>query len=107
MELKQITDRLKELEKIVDPAEANIISSYLNGFITDYEETLFEMDLIVSNKWLSLREAAKSNNQADRLLEISEEYRKRERVKLTISQLKRLRADLKSRFEILTQIKRY
>lgn len=102
MQLDKILERLKELEKIIDPEECNVLAGYLSGYITDYEEELHELNLVVSNKWLKIRETSKSNDQADKLLEVSDEYRMRERVKLTIHQLKRMRSDLKDRFSILT-----
>lgn len=102
----EIYDKLKELEKIIDPSECNVISSYISAYITDYEEALHEQNLIVSNKWLKIREESKSNTEADRKLEVTDEYRTRERIKLSMSQLKRMRSDLRNRFDVLTY-KRY
>ncbi len=107
MEELEIYNKLKELENIINPEECNLLSSYIGGFLQDYEERLHELNLIVSNKWLKIREECKSSTEADRKLEISEEYQKRERIKLSMSQLKRMRADLKDRFQVLTNIKRY
>jgi hypothetical protein len=98
----EIYNRLKELDKIIDPIECNELCGYISGFVIDYEESLHEMNLIISNKWLKIREMSKSNDQADKMLEISPEYQQRERVKLSMAQLKRMRSDLKDRFKILT-----
>jgi hypothetical protein len=107
MDYNKTISRLKELEKVVDPGECNLLSSYLNGFITDKEEELHEKNLQISNLWLNLREQYKSDNKTDRALEITPEFRDREKLKLTISQLKRMRADLKDRFQVLTMTKRF
>lgn len=102
MEEKQIIEQLKDLDRIIDPATCNDLSNALNFEIMDYEEALFALNLVVSNEWLKLREIKKSNAETDKIWEVSEVYQKRERVKLTIQQLKRLRADLRNRYEILT-----
>lgn len=107
MEEKQIYDRLKELEKIIDPAECNLLRGYIAGFLQDYEEALNELNLAVSNEWLKIRELQKTDKMADRLLEISDIYRQRERVKLSLAQLKRMRGDLKDRYEILVSTRRF
>ncbi len=97
----EILTRLKKWDTI-GAEECNELTNALSFWIMDHEESLHEQNLVVSNKWLSIREAAKSNDQADRMLEISDEYRKREKTKLTLNQLKRMRQDLKDRFSILT-----
>lgn len=107
MQLPEIYAKLKELEKLIDPQEINILSAYISGFITDYEEELHELNLAVSNEWLKLREQSKSSVEADRKLDISPIHQKRERTRLNISQLKRMRSDLKDRFQVLTNIKRF
>jgi hypothetical protein len=107
MELQQILTELSEIEKIIDPAKCNIISSYLNGFITEMEDDLHIQNLAVSNRWLEIRETQKSDSKTDRALEVDPLYQKREKLKLQISQLKRLRSDLKGRFEVLANIRRF
>lgn len=103
----EIQNRLKELDKLIDPQEINFLRSYLSGYITDYEEALHELNLVVSNEWLKIREMQKTDKMTDRLLEISEVYRQREKVKLSLSQLRRMRGDLKDRYEILLSVKRF
>ncbi len=107
MELKNILERLKEPEKIIDPEDCNIISSYISGWITDYEETLNELNLRVSVKWQELREKNKSDAKTERDIELTDVYQDREQLKLKIAQLRRLRSDLKDRFQVLTNKKRY
>lgn len=107
MNEKQIFEEMKNLEKVIDPAKCNLISSYINGFLMDYEETLHVKNLELSNLWLSMRETYKSDSKTDRALEVRPEYQEVERIKLRMSQLKRMRSDLKERFQVLTMTKRY
>ena len=101
MKESEILARLKDWNTI-DAGECNELTNALSFFIMDYEESLHDQNLIVSNKWLTIREASKSNDMADKMLEISAEYQKREKDKLTLGQLRRMRADLKDRLKILT-----
>lgn len=107
MTLDEILEKLREPEKIVSPQDCNFLSSYLAGFISDYEEELHDLNLTVSNKWLELREKVGSDTKADRALEVEDIYRRREKLKLTIKQLSRLRADLRDRYSVITNTKRY
>lgn len=94
-------------EKLIDASQVNLLSSYIGGFISDCEETLNEENYQVSVKWAELRQTLKTNSEADRAIELTDLYRQREKTKLRISQLKRFRGDLRSRFEVLASIKRY
>jgi hypothetical protein len=103
MEIGKIIELMKEPEKLVDPRQINVMSGYLNGFITDGEEELNERNYQVSVKWAELRKELKSNAEADRAIELTDEYREREKLKLRIGRLRRFRADLRDRFEVLTK----
>lgn len=103
MEIQEILQEIIQPEKLADPRRINVLVSYLSGFITDLEEQINEENYEVSVKWGKLREALKSNAEADRALELTEEYRKREKTKLLMGQLRRIRADLNHRFEVLTR----
>ncbi len=107
MELNKILELLKEPEKVIDPQQCNLLSSYLSGFITDFEETLNEQNYQVSVKHADLYEELKKISVADRQIELTDIYRAREKTKLILSQLRRLRGDLKDRFAVLTSIKRF
>lgn len=107
MELPKILEILKEPERIIDPNQCNMIASYLSGFIMDAEEELYTLSLAVSSEWLTIREASKSSVEADRKSEVTPLNQKREKVRMKIGQLKRLRSDLKDRFQVLTNIKHY
>lgn len=101
MDLTEIIQKMSEPERIIDPRVANVMSGYLNGFITEKEEELNEMNYQVSVKWGNLRKDLLSNAEADRAIELTDEYRNREKTKLLIGQLRRYRQDLRDRFEIL------
>ena len=94
-------------EKIIDPAKANFLAAFLGGLISDKEEELNERNYQVSVRWGKLRESFKTNAEADRRIELESVYLEREKVKLFIGKLRRLRGDIKDRFAVLTNIKRY
>lgn len=106
MELKQIIELMVSPEKLVDPRQVNVMCGYLSGFITDLEEQLNEENYQVSSKWAELRQDLKSNAEADRAIELTDIYRQRERTKIKTAQLRRHRADLNNRFEVLTKYNR-
>lgn len=103
MDEQEIYAKLKELDKIISPEECNLISSYISGYLQDYEERLHVKNLELSNLWLQIRPTQKSDNRTDRVLEATPLYQEVERIKLSMSQLKRMRGDLRSRFEVLTR----
>lgn len=105
MELQKIIELMSEPEKLVDPRVCNVMSGYLNGFITEKEEQLNEENFAVSVKWAELRKELPSAAEADRQIELTDTYRAREKTKLIIGKLRRYRADLRSRFEVLMRYK--
>lgn len=106
MTIEQITTLMAAPEKLIDPRQVNLLSSYIGGYISDLEEELNERNYQCSVRWGELREAVKSDAKADRALELTQEYREREKQKLLLSKLKRFRADLKDRFLVVTNQKR-
>lgn len=103
MELSKILELMVAPEKLIDPRQINVMCGYLSGFITDLEEQLNEENYQVSAKWADIRKHLKHNTEADREIELTDIYRQREKTKLTLSKLRRHRADLKDRFEVLTR----
>lgn len=101
--IEHIVELMAAPEKLIDPRIINNLCGYLSGFITDLEEQINEENYQVSVKWAELRKTLKSNAEADRELELTDVYRNREKTKLKTSQLRRYRADLKDRFEVLTK----
>ena len=105
MTLEKITELMLAPEKLIDPQQINVLSSYLSGYISDLEEELNERNYQCSVRWGELREAVKSDAKADRALELTTEYREREKQKLPLGKLKRFRADLRDRFQVVTNIR--
>lgn len=104
--LEKIIERLSEPEKLIDPREINTLQGYLNGYITDLEEEAWGRQLVASNK---LAELSTDNSaaKAEILWKVSNEYRLWQGLERTIKKLKRYRSDLKDRFQVLTNTKRY
>jgi len=107
MELPQIIKLMTEPEKLVDPQQVNLLSSWIGEFISHYEEELNEQNYQVSALWGELRKELKHNTEADRAIETTKQYRDREKTKLTLAKLRRYRGDLRGRFEVLSMVKRF
>lgn len=108
MELEQITELMSKPEKLIDPSQINTLSSYLNGFITDFEEQLWEDQLRASNKKLELYDVEnRTNGQAETMWKVTEEFGAWKKTERLVRQLKRLRGDLKDRMNILMGKQRY
>lgn len=106
MEIEKIIEKLSNPEKLIDPGEINILQSYLNGYITDLEEEAWERQLVASNKLAELSETL-SAAKADIQWKVSNEWRLWQGVEKTVKKLKRYRSDLKDRFAVLTNTKRF
>jgi hypothetical protein len=102
---EQALEILKEPEKVIDPRICNELTSHLSAWISDIEEEIHERNLQVSVKWGELKKALKSIAETDRAIELEPVYQDREKAKLKYSQLRRLRADMKDRFTVLTNTK--
>ncbi len=106
-DIDSIIERLSEPDKLIDPREVNVLSSYLNGHITTLEEESWGRQLVASNKLSELNDTL-SAAKADVQWKVSNEYRLWQGLERTIKKLKRYRADLKDRFAVLTgQQRRY
>ncbi len=99
--IEKIIERLSEPEKLIDPQEINILQGYLNGHITDQEELEWQKQLIASNKLAELN-VELSASKAEVQWKISQEYQDFKKVERTVRKLKRYRADLRDRFNLLT-----
>lgn len=101
-----IVQRLSQPEKIIDPQECNILNSYLNGHITDQEEECWRLRLAASQS-LAIMNIDSTAAKAEVLWKISPEYIAWQNQERLVKKLKRYRADLKDRFLVLTNTKRY
>lgn len=104
---EKIIQRLSEPEKLVSPEEINILNSYLNGHITDLEEYAWTLQLIASSKLAELAKTMSATKAKDIEWKLTKEWQDWQIAERQISQLKRYRSDLKDRFAILTNTKRF
>lgn len=107
MDLQQITNYMAEPEKLVDPRLINTLSGYINGFISDLEEQNWEERLVSSNKRMEIIEKSAAVNKADAMWELTPEYAQWKKTERMIKRLKRYRADLRDRFLVITNTKRF
>jgi hypothetical protein len=107
MTLEEITNRIKEPEKLIDPEEVNLLKFYISSWITDKEEELNEQNYKVAIKRRELLIEHKSVAKADLYLELEPTYLDREKTKLIIKELRSLRSNLKDRYDVLMNKKRY
>lgn len=116
MELSQILEILKEPEKLVEPTLINTIVSYLGGFITDTELELDDLKIAYSFAWE--KEKYGDNTSTGDLKPLTDKqteikmmrdpiYTKLNQIKRKLGELKRYRADLRSKLDIILSIKRY
>lgn len=102
MTLEKILELMKEPEKLIDPGQINLLTSYISGFISHFEEDLNEQNYQVSARWAELYKSEGKIAAAERALELEPIYQAREKTKLRIGQLGRFRSDLKDRFRVIT-----
>ena len=107
MEIEKIIERLSEPEKLIDPQEINTLSAYLNGHIVDLEEVCWGLQLIASTKLHELSKEMSATKAKDIEWKLTKEWQDWQIAERQISQLKRYRSDLKSRFEVLMNYKRH
>lgn len=102
MEFDEVIALIKEPDKLNDPREIDEILFWVDSWKTDKEEALHQLDYQVANRLLSLIETYKSVAKAKAYLEIEAVFREQKSTELKIKQLASLKANLKRRFEILT-----
>jgi hypothetical protein len=107
MTLEEIAEKIKSPEKLINPEEVNLLKFYVSAFITDREELLNEQNYQVAIKRRELLIEHKSVAKADLYLELEPRYLEREKTKLLIKDLRSIRSNLRDRFEILSNKKRY
>lgn len=103
MTIEEITNRIKEPEKLVNPEEVNILKFYVSSWIIDKEEELNKQNYKVAIKRRELLIEYKSVAKADLYLELEPVYLDREKTKLLIKELRSIRSNLKDRYDALNQ----
>lgn len=111
MELNEILELMKEPEKLTEPNEMVLVASHIGGFITDYELQYDEAKIEFSFKWEKVKyETEDGKPLSDKQTEVrmmrDPVYKKLNQIKRTLGELKRYRADLHRRIDIIMGIKR-
>lgn len=108
MNLNTIIQRLSEPEKLISPAEINILQGYLNVHIANLEDDAWEKQLIASHKKVELMsDKSNTNGLAQAKWKTTEEYKDWITADMLSRKIKRYRSDLKDRFMVLMNLKRY
>jgi hypothetical protein len=102
MEFNEVIQWIKEPEKLIDHRVVDELIFYVSSWKDDKEEELVEVDQQVAAKKLELIEIHKSVAKAEAYLEIQPIYKKQQEIEFRIKQLSSFRANLKRRYEILT-----
>lgn len=111
MDLQEILTKMTEPEKLIDPNEMALISSYISGFITDYTLQYDETKLAYSFQWEKIKyrnyedsgheDKPLSDKQTEIYMIRDPVTEKLNKIKRTLSELKRYRQDLNRRIEII------
>ena len=102
MKVEQLLEYAKDPEKIISPITADELLFWASSWLTDYEESLAEVDLQVSQKRLSLIDLHKSVAKAEAYLEIEDIYLQQQKIERRIRELKAFKSNVRRRYEILT-----
>lgn len=95
-------------EKIVDPQTCNYVIALLGGHISELVEEEFEKRLIASQKKVDLLNTeGKTNAVAKAEWEVSEEYKNWQEVQRTLRKYRAWKSDIKDRFAVIMNLKRY
>lgn len=100
MTLDEVLKKLSEPESLNSPEEINTLQSYLNGFISELEDEVWNRELVASTKMAELIET-NPVNKAEILFKVSNEYRLFKGVDRSLKKLRRYRQDLRDRMNLL------
>ncbi|MDQ3816131.1 MAG: hypothetical protein M3362_00385 [Acidobacteriota bacterium] len=103
MELSEITEWIKNPDKLIDPRVVDELIFWVSAWKDDKEEELATVDQQVAEKRLQLIERYKSVAKAEAYLEVEPIKIEQKRIELRIKQLSSFRSNLKRRYEILAQ----
>ena len=92
----------KEPEKIISPVVADDLLFWASSWLSDYEESLAEVDLQVAQKRLLLIDTYKSVAKGQAYLEVDDIYLQQQKIERRIRELKAFRSNVRRRYEILT-----
>lgn len=99
----QILEWAKRPDDINDPQICDELLFWASSWKIDFENELATVDHQVSQKLVSLIEIYKSRSKAEAYLALEDIYKHQRELELRIVQLKEFRANVKRRYEILTE----
>lgn len=102
MEIKELLTYAADPTKIISPVVCDELLFWASGYLSDYEESLGEVDQQVSVKRLALLDFHKSVSKADAYLETESIYLQQKTIERRIRELKAFRSNVRRRYEILT-----
>ncbi len=102
MELKEVLDKIKSPEALIDPREVDELLFWVSSWIGDYEEQLATEDQQVAVKGLDLIEAHGSVAKGQAHLKVEPIYLAMKNTERRIRQLKAFKSNLRRRYDILT-----
>lgn len=97
MELSEISEWIKNPDKLIDPRVVDELIFWVSAFKDDKEEELAGVDQKVAVKRLDLISQHKSVAKAEAYLEIEEVYKRQKEIERRIRQLSAFRSNLKRR----------
>lgn len=102
MEFNEIIQSIKEPDKLIDHRVVDELIFWVSSWKDDKEEELVTIDQQVAVRKLELIEIHKSVAKAEAYLAVESIYIKQQNIEFRIKQLSSFRANLKRRYEILT-----
>src|SRR6185295_19906044 len=105
MEVKDAKDLLeyaKNPEKIISPVVCDELLFWASSWLTDYEESLAEVDQQVAQKRLQLISLHGSVGKGDAYLEVEDIYLQQKTIERRIRELKAFKSNTRRRYEILS-----
>ena len=102
MEIKDLLEYAKDPTTIISPVVCDDLLFWASSYLSDYEESLAEVDQQVSVKRLALIDLHKSVAKAEAYLETEDLYLQQKTIERRIKQLKAFKSNVRRRYEILT-----
>lgn len=101
MELNDLLNYAKDPTKIISPVVCDELLFWASSWLTDYEESLAEVDFRVSQRRLSLIQQHGSVSKADAYMEVDDVFLQQQTIGRRIRELKAFRSNVRRRYDIL------
>lgn len=107
MKIQEVLEKIQDPTKLIDFREIDELIFWVSSWISDYEEELGEIDYRVAVKEDELVELHGTNAKAKTKLKLEPVYINQQEKERRIRQLKAFKANLKRRYDILTNQFKY